>query len=110
MRLIKRNLLVVLGLCFGLALHAQDRTITGTVTAGKDGSPLSGVTVQVKGLATGSGTGDNGAYSINVPAGNYTLIFSIVGYTSVEEAIGNRKTVNVTLTETNQALDEVVVI
>ena len=110
MRLIKRNLLVVLGLCFGLALHAQDRTVTGTVTAEKDGRALSGVTVQVKGLAIGSGTGDNGTYSINVPAGDYTLVFTIVGYTPVEEPVGTRKTINVSLLEANQSLDEVVVV
>ncbi|RYY53111.1 MAG: SusC/RagA family TonB-linked outer membrane protein, partial [Chitinophagaceae bacterium] len=110
MRLIQRNLLLVLALCFGLAVNAQTRTVSGTVTSGKDGKGLAGVSVQVKGLAIGAGTDANGSYSISVPSGEQTLIFSSVGFGTIEESVGSRTSISVTLAEADQTLDDVVVV
>ncbi|RYY60997.1 MAG: SusC/RagA family TonB-linked outer membrane protein, partial [Chitinophagaceae bacterium] len=110
MRLIQRNLLLVLGLCFGLAVNAQTRTISGTVTSAKDGKGLGGVSVQVKGLSIGAGTNANGTYTINVPSGDQTLVFTSVGFGTIEVPAGTRTSIDVTLTEADQTLDDVVVV
>ncbi len=50
-------------------VQAQERTVTGKVTAAEDGSPLPGVNVVVKGTASGTVTDIAGEYKVNVPAG-----------------------------------------
>ena len=110
MKRIKKNLLVVMLLCFGLAVKAQERTVTGVVTTDKDGKALSGVSVLVKGSASGASTNSEGAYSIKVPNGNVALVFSFVGYSSQEVQVKNKTVLDVTLNALNTALDEVVVI
>jgi TonB-linked SusC/RagA family outer membrane protein len=91
------------------SVFAQDRTVTGKVT-GSDGSGLPGVTIQVKGTATGSTSDVNGSFSIaNVPS-NGTLVFSFVGMKAQEVAVDNRSTINVTMLEDVDLLEEVVVI
>jgi TonB-linked SusC/RagA family outer membrane protein len=83
------------------------RTITGTVIDAVQGS-LPGATVQVKGTNTGTTTDLEGKYSITVPEGSDVLVFRFVGYSSKEETIGNRTTIDVTLAEDSQ-LETVVV-
>ncbi|NOY36590.1 MAG: TonB-dependent receptor [Chlorobi bacterium] len=89
---------------------AQERTVTGTVTAADDGSPLPGVTVLLKGTTTGTITGNDGTYSLSVPSSGATLVFSFVGYVTQEIAVGNQATINVTLQQEVKRLSEVVVI
>ena len=76
----------------------------------KNGDPLVGVNVMVKGTTTGSITDVNGNYSIEGVSNNATLVFSYIGYTSVEMQAGNKTTINLTLQEDTQKLDEVVVV
>jgi len=88
---------------------AQDRTITGTVTAQEDGLPLPGVSVRIKD-ASNSGVSTNaaGKFSINVSAGAKVLIFSSVGYSMREIAIRG-SVVNASLETDSKSLSEVVV-
>ncbi|TPE45233.1 SusC/RagA family TonB-linked outer membrane protein [Pontibacter mangrovi] len=88
---------------------AQVRTITGKVTDAATSQPLPGVAVIVKGTTVGTTTGVDGAYSINVPQGNNTLVYRFIGYTTVERAIGNANTVDVALSTDTEQLQEVVV-
>ncbi|MGB5555778.1 MAG: SusC/RagA family TonB-linked outer membrane protein, partial [Flavobacteriaceae bacterium] len=88
-------------------MYAQN-TVNGTVSA-EDG-PLPGASVVAKGTTTGAVTDFDGNYSIEVPSGATTLVFSFVGYASQEVAINNQSTINVTLSEDAQALSEVVVV
>ena len=93
-------------------VHAQSgRTVTGVV---KDvmGETIIGVNVTVKGNATfGTITDVDGKYSLSIPAQKYTLVFSFIGYQTVEKTIGaSTKTLNVTLVENPKILDEVVVV
>lgn len=89
---------------------AQDRTITGTVTDNKQ-EPLIGVNVVVKGnTSVGAITDLDGKYSLSVPEGKTTLIFSYIGYVTQEVSVGLRNTVDVVLVDDAQALDEVVVV
>ncbi|MBC6367154.1 SusC/RagA family TonB-linked outer membrane protein [Algoriphagus sp. AK58] len=108
----RKALLFVVAL-FTMALSyevsAQQRVITGKVISEEDGLGLPGATVLVKGTTVGTTTDLDGNYSISVPAGSDVLIFSFVGLKTIEEAIGNRSVVNVTLTTDASQLSEVVV-
>ncbi len=88
---------------------AQDRTVTGTVTAKEDGLPLPGVSVKVKGTNAGTQTGADGKFSIKVPAGNQSLQFSFIGYTAREFAVPGNNRVDVALSADSKQLSEVVV-
>ena len=87
----------------------QSITITGKVTD-NFGDPLPGVTVTIKGLQQGTATGANGDYTLSIPNENVTLVFSYIGFISKEEVVGNRKTINVILSDDTRQLEEVVVI
>ena len=90
-------------------LLAQNIRVTGTVTELGTGAPLPFVTVQVKGTTTGTATLDDGSFVINAP-GNGTLIFSFIGYRTLEVAIGNRSVVNVQMEYDAVSLDEVIMV
>lgn len=80
------------------------------VVSDEKGNTLPGATVSVKGTQLGTTTDVNGAYSINLPAGAKTLVFSFIGMKTQEIEVGSRTTVDVTLQTADQSLDEVVVI
>ena len=90
-------------------LVAQERTVTGTVTDGESGETLPGASVVVKGTTTGTITGVNGDYSINVTDGS-VLVISFVGYATQEVTVGSRSVIDVTLATDVEQLGEVVVI
>nr|MCU0340531.1 carboxypeptidase-like regulatory domain-containing protein [Spirosomataceae bacterium] len=87
-------------------LWAQSR-ISGNVTDGNK-QPLAGVSVLVKGTTTGTSTDGNGNYSLTVPSGS-TLVFSFIGYGTKDVIVGNQTQINVSLLESAEALQEVVV-
>src|SRR5690606_10469648 len=87
--------------------YAQVRTISGRVT-GPEGEALQGVTVQVLNQSAQTVTDANGNYSIQASTGS-TLVFSLVGMTRQEVAVGSGNTVNVTLEGSAESLDEVAV-
>ncbi|MBC9930739.1 SusC/RagA family TonB-linked outer membrane protein [Chitinophaga qingshengii] len=92
-----------------LQAYAQTRTITGRVTDAKDGSPLPGVNIVIKGTTKGTITGPDGNFKIEAPTGA-SLVFSFVGYanqTVVTDASSNALTV--ALKNSNQSLNELVV-
>lgn len=82
-------------------------TITGRIIDAK-GEGLPGVTVLVKGGTAGTTTDANGNFSLDAPD-NATLVFSSIGYTSQEVPVNGRTTINLTLSDNEQALSEVVV-
>ncbi|QHT68669.1 TonB-dependent receptor [Rhodocytophaga rosea] len=88
---------------------AQTRTVSGKVTAQSDGTPLPGVNVLIKGTTSGTTTDVNGAYTLQVEPGT-TLVFSFIGFTTQEIAVGTQSTLDVALPDDVQALSEVVVI
>jgi len=100
---------LVIGLALSFGAFAQARKVTGSVTSAADGTALQGVSVSVKGTKTGVTTDANGNYSVDVD-GKATLVFSYVGFLSQEISVGNRSTVNVSLAEDAQLLNEVVVV
>ncbi len=88
---------------------AQNRVVSGKVTDAETGQPLPGVSVVVKGTTTGTATGVDGGYTINVPANGTTLQFRFIGYAVTEKVIGSASTVNVALGTDTKQLQEVVV-
>ena len=88
--------LLTLALWLPEGLFAQN-TVVGRVVDTND-VPLIGVNVVVKGTTTGTTTGTDGNYTIKVGE-NQTLIFSYLGYTTVEQPVGKRTAINVKMTE-----------
>ncbi|QLE00561.1 SusC/RagA family TonB-linked outer membrane protein [Galbibacter sp. BG1] len=86
---------------------AQEKTVTGVITD-QDGLPLPGANVVVKGTSNGTQTDFDGNYSIQANTGD-VLSFSFVGQKTEERTVGTSSSINVTLQQDAQALDEVVV-
>jgi TonB-linked SusC/RagA family outer membrane protein len=91
------------------AAQAQDRRVTGRVTAQADGQGLPGVSVLLKGTPTGVVTDAGGAYAITVRGASDVLVISSIGYQRQEITVGSQSTINVTLAEDASALEEVIV-
>lgn len=104
----RKTLLLFFAFGFALSLAAQDRTISGRVTATEDGSPLPGVNVLVKGTTNGTVTDADGNYKLTAPNGS-TLIFSFIGYLTQEIDIGERAVVDIQLGADIKQLSEVIV-
>lgn len=107
-RLLKGMVIPVL-LLIGFAAAAQETIlVSGKVSDSKDGSPLIGVSVTVKGKPTGTATDGNGNFSLRTTPGA-TLVFTYVGYLTKEVAATGTE-MAVFLEGTKTALNEVVVI
>ncbi len=89
-------------------LLAQERTVTGKVTAEGEG-PVPGVNVTVQGTVIGAMTSVDGSYSLKVPGPTAVLVFSSVGYVTQAVTVGSQTTINVVLVSDVKALSEVVV-
>ncbi len=107
---IRSKLLLISFLLFQAMLYAQDNiTVSGTVTDDQ-GQPLPGTSVILKGTTTGIQTDFDGNYSLDNVPDNGTLVFSYIGFSTQEVPIDGRTTINVSMQEDTQALDEVVVV
>jgi len=97
-------------LMFAITVHAQNRTITGTVS--DDSGPLIGVTIQIKGSTTAVATDANGKYSVKVTnLQNVVLGVSYIGYDYQEITLKPGETThNFKLTASKNSLNEVVVV
>lgn len=93
---------------FTATAFAQQKTIKGTVVD-VTGEPLIGVNVAVKGTTIGIISDIDGNYTLEVPSKS-TIVFSYIGYQAQEVPVGNQSTINVTLKEDAQKLEEVVVV
>ena len=86
-----------------------DILVKGTV---KDSSGLGlpGVSVRLKGGKTGTTTDVNGNYQLSVPDGNSVLVFTYIGFETRSVEVNSRSVINITLVETKNTLNEVVVV
>ena len=73
-----KKTLLLMGLLFSVLQVFSQRTITGKVTDEKDGTPLSGVSVTVKGTSIGTVTGTDGSFSLSVPASAKLSFFHLL--------------------------------
>ena len=94
-------------LLLSFSLMAQTKSVSGTVV--DNVGPVVGASVIVKGTTNGITTDLDGRYNINVRPGE-TLVFTSIGYKTVEIVVGSQNVYNVTLEEDRQLLDEVVVV
>ncbi|UZR94554.1 SusC/RagA family TonB-linked outer membrane protein [Chondrinema litorale] len=97
---------MVLGLSMGFS---QDRTISGTIISSADDSPLPGVNVVVKGTAIGTISDIDGNFKLAVPQEYNTLIFTYIGFETLENEIGAQTTFDISLKEDISELEEVMV-
>jgi TonB-linked SusC/RagA family outer membrane protein len=91
------------------AAPQERRVITGTVTDASK-TPIPGVTVRIKNTTFGASTDSKGEFRLGVPVGEETvLLFSFVGYRSLEVKITDDKPLSIIMEEAIQQVDEVVV-
>ncbi|WP_224997140.1 TonB-dependent receptor [Cesiribacter sp. SM1] len=88
---------------------AQTGTITGVVTDAQNSETIPGVNVRVKNTTRGAVTDLDGRYQLQASS-NDTLIFSFIGYLSEEIKVGNRTTIDVSLSPNIETLSEIVVV
>lgn len=101
-------LIVVVISVLDSSLFAQNKAITGVV---KDASgvPVPGVNVLIKNTSTGTSTDIDGSYSIDAAKGT-VLVYSFIGFQSVERTVGDANSYNILLQEVDNTLNEVVVV
>jgi hypothetical protein len=96
-------------LCFSvLQVTAQEKVVSGLVTDLTDATPLLNASVKIKGTSIGTQTNSAGYFNLKVAPGK-TLVFSFVGYNTVEVKVGAENTINVKLGNDEKRLNEVVV-
>ncbi|WP_265162804.1 SusC/RagA family TonB-linked outer membrane protein [Salinimicrobium tongyeongense] len=99
---------------FGVELEnqvQQQNIVTGTVTSSIDGFGLPGANVFEKGFPErGTATDFEGNYSIEVSSADAVLVFSYIGFGTVEKSVAGQSVVNVMLEPDQDALEEVVIV
>ena len=105
----KKGTITLLLLLFSVAFFGQEINVKGVVKDAATGETLPGVSVVVKGTSVGTETDFDGMYQLkNVKKGS-TLIFSYLGM-QTKEVVANKEVINLTLEESAQQLDEIVVV
>jgi TonB-dependent starch-binding outer membrane protein SusC len=101
-------LLLLAFLAISNVSYAQ-KSVTGKVLDGESSDGLPGVTVTLKASNKGTMTDANGSFTLDVPASNAVLVFSSIGYNSMEVEVGNKSIINISLSQDSKSLEEVVV-
>lgn len=104
----KLFLLIIAGM-LSVAATAQTIAVKGTVTSASDGSPLPGVSIQLKGTTTGTSTDLNGDFSFTAIDSSAVLVFAYVGYKTQEIKVDGKSLLNVVMEAQETIMDEVVV-
>ena len=103
-----KTFIVTLLMCLGVGFaQAQKITVKGNVSG--DGDVLPGASVLVKGQNKGSITDFDGNFEIEAD-NNSVLIFSFMGYSTIQVPVNGRKTIKVVLEAESNTLEEVVVV
>jgi TonB-linked SusC/RagA family outer membrane protein len=88
---------------------AQERVISGKVTASEDGTPLPGVNVVIKGTIEGAVTDADGNYKLSYSGSGGVLVFSFIGLKTTEIEIGDRSTIDISLALDVTQLSDIVI-
>ena len=104
----KNLVLLVFAMVFTISGIAQT-SVSGTVLEKNSNMPLIGVSVLIKGTATGTTTNFDGNYTLGNVTKDAVLEFSSIGFKTFEVIVAGKLTINVSLEEDDQQLDEVVV-
>lgn len=105
----KKALILILSLLAGPVLLAQV-TVRGEIKSSGDNQPLVGVGIMEKGTMNGVISDADGKFTISVKGPEAVLIFSSIGFKTEEITVGNQRTINLSMDEDQQLLDEVVVL
>jgi len=107
-----RSLIIGLFCCLTAYVHAQEATLTGSVTDATTKEQLPGVSISA-GEGRSASTDEQGAYRITLPAGTYSVVYKLIGYRDRTERVtvvaGESRSFSVTLEESNTELDAMVV-
>ena len=103
-----KSLLIMLFM-LPMSFFAQ-QSVSGSVTESATGLPVPGVNIIVKGTSNGTTTDFDGNYTISNVSNENVLVFSFLGFTTKEILFTGQQTLNVQLDESQNALDEIVVI
>ncbi len=105
----RKFLLTILSVALAVSVvFAQEKTVSGKVTA-EDGSSLPGVNVILKGTTSGAVTDVEGNFKFDVPETGAVLVFSFIGFATVEMEVGNQSVFDISLATESTQLTEVVV-
>jgi len=104
----KKLLLFCSGVMLSTSLWAQTKTVTGKVTNASDGGSMANVTVSIKGKPINTQTNPDGSFTIKAEPGDI-LIFRAVGSKERQQLVGSDATINIALSGSEEALEEVVV-
>jgi hypothetical protein len=85
-------------------------TVSGDVRDNSSQQPIAKVSVTIAGTNTATATDNGGHFSIDVPSGNQSLLFTNVGYKKQTVAVGSQKTFNIFLEPSFESLDQVVLV
>lgn len=102
---------VILTTSLNTTAFAQDLSISGKIVS-KNGAPIPGATVLVKGTAIGTASDMDGNYKLTIPEAlkDSTLLISSIGFGNREIKINSQTSIDITLKETSHALSEIVVV
>jgi TonB-dependent SusC/RagA subfamily outer membrane receptor len=107
-KIFKKLMLACVMFLLTIAAFSQN-AVTGKVTDSKDGTPVSGATITLKGTKTATQSAPDGLFKINTtPTG--VLVISSVGFAQQEVSIAGKSVVDVSLVPVNQQLNELVVV
>ncbi|WP_239495031.1 carboxypeptidase-like regulatory domain-containing protein [Pedobacter yulinensis] len=101
--------LVLVCCLFSVAVQAQNKRVTGSVTGSDDGQPIPNATVLIKGTPAGTQTDLDGKFSLQAGVED-VLVISYVGYQTQEIRVGNAASFKIVLKSAAAKLDEVVVV
>ena len=109
MRIARLFIAVILLFAGHLAVPAQDIMVQGQVTDSSNGTTIPFAAIQVKGTMTGVSADADGNWSISAPS-DAVLVFSSIGYLTVEVPVNGQTVMNVSLSPDTQMLDETIVV
>jgi len=104
-----KSLLSILLITVCASVYAQNITVRGTVTDASNGEPVPGASVIVSGTTNGVVSDVSGNYSITAPSDG-VLIFSSIGYETMQVPIRSNRSLSVELTPSSEFLDETIVV
>ena len=104
-----RMILTMLAAVVSATVYGQDITVTGKVSDAGSGEPVPFASVHLEGTMTGVSTDEYGVYSIRVPSDG-VLVFSSIGYVSLQLAIDGRTELDVALDPDAEFINETIVV
>lgn len=108
--MLKVSAVVAMLLVFSATTALAQIQVSGTITDASDGQPLSGVNIVVKGTTTGTSSGADGTYQLEVPSAQDTLVASFIGYITQQIPVNNRNTIDIELQADVEQFEDVVVV